>query len=346
MDIDVTQHPVDIRDALNTWAEEHAAKIAGLKPEDRKEVTDQLYKTLDHIESVLDKDYQVQWTDGPPKGMVFIKPYANVVVGDMELLRERAADYLPEGRDVSRLSDLEENGGLDKYVMTGEVEAGFEAEIRAMEAAYADYGSGSLTDGRDTMQVIRTAVAEAGIDPDKFEERLMIGASGARQEEEWAVSDIEAVVADRGLDGTQDEDIAQAVSVVSGLHQYVSDRLDDLYSRHYEYSRETFEATTKTVVREMDTFKTTTFDSPAAEQEYLRAFRAEYGAASLGRMADGDLSMLEGLTNDPAEQRSIAHTVLKLEARHKQMGIGQETIERGLELHNPALGHELDGHTL
>jgi hypothetical protein len=241
---------------------------------------------------------------------------------------------------------MEKNGVLEEYVLSGQVRAGYETEVQAWEAAYSDFASGRLTDGWENMQDILTAADKVGIDPDKFEQRLMIGASGARQEEEWAVSDIEAVVADRGLDGTRDEDIAQAVSVVTGLHEYVSGKLDDLYSRHIEYNREAFEATTQTVVREMETFKTTSFGSPAAEQEYLRMFRAEFGAASLGRMADGDLSMLEGLTKDPAEQRAIAHAVMELEAKHHQMGVAQQTLERGLELHNPAPGHELDGHTL
>ena len=174
----------------------------------------------------------------------------------------------------------------------------------------------------------------------------MIGASGARQEEEWAVSDIEAVVAARGLDGRQDEDIAQATSVVAGLYEYASAKLDDLYNRHHEYSRSAFQAQSETIIREMETFKATTFESPEAEQEYLRMFRAEFGAAGMERIADGDLSMLESITTDPAEQRSIAHTALKLEARHRQMGMAQEALERGLELHDPAPGHEQDGHSL
>ena len=346
MDIDVTQHPVDIRDAVISWAEENAGKIAQLDEPDRKEVTDQLYKTLDHIEGVLDKDYQAQWSDGPAKGSVFVEPYMDVVVGDTDMVRKRAVDYLPEGSDPRRLANLEKNRGLEMYVLSSQEKAGYENEIKAWEAAYSDFSSGRLTDGHETMQDILTAADKVGIDSLKFEERLMIGASGARQEEEWAVSDIEAVVAARGLDGTQDEDIAQATSVVTGLYEYTSAKLDDLYNRHHEYSRAAFQAQSETIIREMETFKATAFESPEAEQEYLRMFRAEFGAAGMERIADGDLSMLERITTEPDEQRSIAHTALKLEARHRQMGMAQEALERGLELHDPAPGHEQDGFTL
>lgn len=94
MDIDLTQHPADMRDALNKWAVENEARFASLEPETRKEVVIQLHRTLDHIETVLDKDYQVNWT--PPASQVpaFSQPFADAILGDEDRLKDRASEYI------------------------------------------------------------------------------------------------------------------------------------------------------------------------------------------------------------------------------------------------------------
>ncbi|WP_166418726.1 hypothetical protein [Cochlodiniinecator piscidefendens] len=57
-------------------------------------------------------------------------------------------------------------------------------------------------------------------------------------------------------------------------------------------------------------------------------------------MADGDLSMLNSVTQDPAQQQAIAYKVMELEAKYDHIGTAQEVLQKGLELHDPAPGHE------
>ena len=62
-------------------------------------------------------------------------------------------------------------------------------------------------------------------------------------------------------------------------------------------------------------------------------------------MANGDLSVLKDLAAKERDQRTIAHVTLRLFKRNPEMGINQNTIERGMSLHDPK-GHDLGGHSI
>lgn len=440
MEIDLTQHPADIRSALNEWALKNEEKIAALNPNDRKEVTDQLHKTLDHIETVLDRDYQVVWTPPAAELPAFSQPYASAVLGDAERLFKRAAEYeeyidaiqphtadtnikletvdldalkqatiqqgveaeianykamgysrdsiggqLPEleervearvalaearGEELGswdhlvkadqleevRELDIEaraqdmasfrESGVLERYISTGERPQVYAAQFEAVEAAYADLSSGSLADGPQAMQSIRQDVAEAGLDPDRFQSRMERGAVNAREEEEWMVNDIETVMAHQGLDATNPEHVSSATAVVRALQDSIAVRMDDIYSRHHEVNQVELRTTALQVAREVETYGVAAFASSEAEQKFMQQMRATYGSVGIMEMANNHPEMLKDITENEAEQRAIIYAVLKHEEQHHDLGLSKTMTAEGLELNNPRPGHEIDGHSL
>ena len=92
-------------------------------------------------------------------------------------------------------------------------------------------------------------------------------------------------------------------------------------------------------------FRTVVFDNKGDELDYLKTFKATFGENGIDRMANGDLSVLKDLAAKEREQRTIAHVTLRLFKRNPEMGIDQNTIERGMSLHDPK-GHDLGGHSI
>lgn len=101
----------------------------------------------------------------------------------------------------------------------------------------------------------------------------------------------------------------------------------------------------KPTINMIRNFKTAVFDNKGYELDYLKTFKATFGENGIDRMANGDLSVLKDLAAKERDQRTIAHVTLRLFKRNPEMGINQNTIERGMSLHDPK-GHEQDGHSI
>lgn len=392
MDIDLTQHPADIRDALNNWAVENEAKIAALDPDARKDVVEQLHKTLDHIETVLDKDYQVNWTPPASEVPAFSQPFASAVIGDADRLYERAGEYieytLPEdfnrGRAISnamhderirleadgwsreeiadeayeiedratadvdsgRMISFRSEKVLEHYIATGEKRGGYEAQFEAVEAAYTDLAEGALADGPEAMAEFRQQATDAGLDPDLLQSRMARGAVNAREEEEWLVNDIQAVLAHQGLDSANNDHVTQATTVVRTIQDSIAERMDDFYNRHRELHQVELRTTALQVAREVETYGEPAFASRDDEQKFIEQMRVAYGSVGLREMANNHPEMLKDITEDEAQQRAIIYAVLKHEQQHHDLGLDAATVEAGLELNNTRPGHEVEGHSL
>lgn len=348
MEIDLTQHPADIRDAVNAWALKNEEKIAALGPDARKEVTDQLHKTLDHIETVLDRDYKIEWTPPAAQMPAYSQSFTGAVLGDAERLHDLAGEYEGniEGLNRGDMAAFRESGVLERYISTGEKPQGHEAQFEAVEAAYADLSSGSLSDGPQAMESIRQQASDAGLDPDRFQSRMERGAINAREEEEWMVNDIETVIDHQGLDATSADHVTRAGDVVRAIHDSIAVTMEDFYNRHHEVNHVELRTTALQVAREVEAYGDAAFATPEAEQQFMQQMRATYGEVGLMEMANNHPEMLNDITENEAEQRAIIYAVLKHEDQHHDLGIGQATVERGLELNNPRPGHEIDGHSL
>lgn len=383
MDIDLTQHPADIRDALNNWAVENEAKIASLDPDARKEVVEQLHKTLDHIETVLDKDYQVNWTPPASEVPAFSQPFASAVIGDADRLYERAGEYAEthveaaaevelvrqqrEGLELNsamleehrlqiqtayaeeardRMETFRESGALERFVVTGAREQGHEAQFEAVEAAYADLSDGALADGPQAMDGFRQQATDAGLDPDLLQSRMARGAVNAREEEEWLVNDIQTVLAHQGLDSANNDHVTQATAVVRAIQDSIAERMDDFYNRHRELHQVELRTTALQVAREVETYGEAAFASREDEQKFIEQMRVAYGSVGLREMANDHPEMLKDITEDEAQQRAIIYAVLKHEQQHHDLGLDAATVEAGIELNNTRPGHEVEGHSL
>ncbi|WP_299593236.1 relaxase/mobilization nuclease domain-containing protein [uncultured Tateyamaria sp.] len=356
MEIDLNQHPADIRDALNQWATANEPKLAQLSAEDRREVTEQLYKTLDHIETVLDRDYQVNWTPDAARMPAYSQPFANAVAGDTQALEKLSYEYAayidpPQVEGITATTDawLDNFWGgefLNDYISTGKVPEEYGAALEAVEAAYSDLSNGSLADGREAMLQIRERATAAGLDPDEIESRMTRGAENARDEEEWSVSDMEKVIAHEGLDGTNDADITKATSILSGVHDFIAERMDELYNRHREVNNIELRATAHQVAREVTSYGTAAFDGPEAERHFLEQMRATYGQVGIAEIASGGHDHLKDITQDEQQQRDIALTILKLEKKHNVVELDSATVQTGIDQYTPSVGHEQDGHSI
>lgn len=356
MEIDVNQHPADIRDALNAWALKNEEKIAALNENDRKEVTDQLHKTLDHIETVLDRDFKVEWTPPAAQLPAYSQSFSDAVVGDVQTLEKLSyeyADYIAspdiEGREVTTKASLDDfwrEKMVDTYVSTGKLPTEYSAALEAVEAAYTDLSAGSLADGAKAMSGFRQQATDAGLDPDRLQRRMEVGAINAREEEEWTVGDIEDVIKHQGLDGTNDEHVAKATAVVRALQDSIAGAIDEFANRHHEVNHVELRTTALQVANEVATYGEVAFSSPESEQKFIQQMRATYGSVGIMEMANNRPEMLNDITEDEAEQRAIIYAVLKHEEKHHQLGLQPESVSQGLDYNNPRPGHEIDGHSL
>ncbi|MFV0297205.1 MAG: hypothetical protein ACK5JT_13920, partial [Hyphomicrobiaceae bacterium] len=260
-------------------------------------------------------------------------------------IQDRAAEYLPEGASRESLQRFIDNEAAS-YVTSGKVSEEYTHEAQALTRAYNDFSTKEFSEVQKALATVEERAAGVGINPEEFRQRLQVGADSAQQEQDWLVSDIEAVAKKQNWNVTNPEHVGQAVTIIDRIQDFAHSTMDEIHNARIEVEPQKFAATAQQVAKEMKQYKTAMFDGPESEKNFVQSFTAQYGQEGIKQLAQGRIEVLNDLTQDPQEQRDIAYTMFKMAEKHEVKGIEPETREAGLDAFNPKIWHGQGGHSI
>lgn len=368
--IEQAQYPIDLREALLAWVARNEDKIAELEPEKRKDVTERVYGTLERIESFMQQDFALSEQEAvvelsepksvmpntaepaasklPPKQRIFRTGgrLMEVVIGDIERLRDRAVEYLPEGGSVKRLDEFLQSGNFRSWAAKAVDSEEYKVEIAAITEAMGDFTQVDLSDVPKQLESIMARASATGIDTEQLVRRLVSGAENRHQEAEWIRGDVQAVADKRTLALNVEAHRKQAIDTVRNVYAYANEIMDKLEGHQVHHDEDEFQSATDELIKQMKAHRSVRFSDASAEKDYLLAFRAKFGARRIEALANGDLSVLDVLTDKVQAQRDITYATMKMAKKFPEVGIKERSIESGMEAYNPRIWYGRDGHAI
>ena len=368
--IEQAQYPIDIREALLAWVARNEDKIAELEPERRKDITERVYATLERIATFMQQDFALSEEEAvvelsepksvmqhtsepvesiqPPKHKIFRTGgrFMEAVIGDYDRLQDRAAEYLPEGSSADRLDKYMKSSEFRLWAANGVLHEGYLAEKKAIYEAIGDFTQADFSEVPKQLQSIMNRARETGIDTKQLAGRLITGANNRQQENEWIRGDIQAVADKRPLALNVDAHREKAVATVQNVYNYANEVMDKLEKQQVHVDEVEFQEATDEILRQMKAYQSVGFKDAATEKNYLLSFKAKFGTKQIDALANGDLAVLDGVTDQVQEQRDITYATMKMAKKYPEAGIKAQSVDAGMEAYNPRIWHGSGGHSI
>ena len=362
--LDLTQHPADIRQAIVQWTGDNAERIAQAEPVVRDRFVKSMFETLDKLDSYIAPDATddlSHMTGQPVEDVFYSGTFMEAAIGDKERLMQVAEDYLETDEEIRHMRHLVESGEFGKFLASAEYDPSDEAMLNAVGSAFNEVNKGDLGDAAKALDRIHRRAEAVGLDADRFEQRILNGAYDARMEYEWMAEDVHTIMTKQGLDFGSEEDRAKATNIVTNIYDFVADQIDELQSNHIaiepverSVSREVYVARdhsefverSAATVNMMRVYKTAVFETRDDEVAFLEDFKHEFGEEGIKQLAKGDLDVIKDLAIKEQDRRDIAYALLKLYKRNPELGIDAQDISDGMDLYNPSIWHGQGGHSI
>lgn len=362
MNLDLTQHPVDIREAIVTWSAENADRIANADPVNRERFVKSWTKAIDAIDKVIDPDADIAFggsMDKEPVSACYSGTFGKAALGDEDRLMKAAEDYLASPAEVDEMREFVATGKFTQYLVSGERAAEDEHMINVLGSAHEDVTNADITATTEELDRIKEKAANIGLDPETYEQRIIAGAYDRRMEREWMLQDMRQVAAHHDINIGTEVGADKALNIVYQVYDYVESSIQKMQQNHlalegaeqtlaptYEQDHTGFVERSRPTINMMKQFKTAVFDSKADELAFVEDFKQTYGTEGIKALAKGDLDVISDLADSAQERRDIAYATLKVMKRNPSANIDAHDIEEGMDRYNPSIWHGQDGHSI
>jgi hypothetical protein len=152
--LDLTQHPVDIRQAIVKWSADNADRIANAEPTKRDRFVKDWFAALDAIDKSMDPDTDITFgehTGQAPTGAAYRGTFVAAAIGDEERLVKRAEQLLINDRD-NALTGEQVLNAMRSGVQTGTDNHAVFKDVMAQEKGRPDRLAVAMIELFDTAQ--------------------------------------------------------------------------------------------------------------------------------------------------------------------------------------------------
>ena len=222
----------------------------------------------------------------------------------------------------------------------------YKPEQAAIAEAMQDFTQVDLSEVPKQLESIITRASATGIDTERFVQRLISGAENRHQENDWIRGDVQAITEKQQLEVNVKVHQKKAIDTVRNVYAYADQVLEKLADMQVQVEEDKFQSATEEIVRQMKAHRSVRFNDMAAEKNYILAFRAKFGTRRIEAMANGDLNVLDALTENVQSQRDIIYATMKMAKKHPEVGIKGHSIQTGMEAYNPRIWYGRDGHSI
>jgi type IV secretion system T-DNA border endonuclease VirD2 len=360
--LDLTQHPVDIRQTIVQWSADNADRIANADPANRDRFVKDWIAALDAIDKSIDPDAAITFGDQTgkaPSNAAYNGTFVSAAIGDQDKLTKRAENFLDSPDEIAEMHAFAASGKFTQFMMSGAFEPDEQRMIDVIGSAYNKITNDAAAEPVMALNKAKSHAAKIGLNPDTFAQRVVNGAYDARMEREWMVEDLRQVAKHHGLDSTSETDMDKATVIVHKVYDFVADNINKLHSNHIvleplqrsvsidvEKDHTAFVERSRDTINMIRNFRVAVFDNKGFEKDFLEDFKQEFGKEGIERLAKGDLDVIKDLAVNEQDRRDIAYTVFKLFNRNPDIGVEVNDISAGMDRFNPKIWHGLGGHSI
>ncbi len=362
VNLDLTQHPVEIRQAIVKWSADNADRIAKSEPVNRDRFVKHWFAALDAIDKSMDPDTPITFGDltgVPPTEAIYSGTFVSAAIGDEERLMKNAETFLDTDAEIQEMRSFVASGKFTQFIVNAEFEPEDQHMIDVVGSAYNELTNEAAAEPSLALQEATWRAKQIGLNPTAFAQRVVNGAYDGRMEHEWMVDDLRQVITHHGLDGTSQVDTDKATEIVRKVYDFVADSIEKLHSNHIalepvrqsviidvEKDHTDFVERSRGTMNMIRKFKTAVFDSKADEVAFLEDFKQEFGDEGLKRLAKGDLDVIKDLAVKEQERRDIAYAVFRLYKRNPDVGVDAKDASAAMDAFNPEIWHGQGGHSI
>jgi len=350
--LDLTQHPVDIRQAIVNWSADNADRIANAEPVKRDRFVHEWIKAIDKLDQMIapDDGNELQHMNGKPvKGVTYSGKFLDAAVGDKEHLVEASESLMPDGMVLDDLRKVVVSGEFGRFLHTGDMKPENTDVISVISTAYSQNSSGQVTDASEIIGEMKQRAKDVGLDPLHFEQRVLNGAYDERMEFEWVTEDVHVVMKAGDMDLSSDTDFKKAHATVTAVYDFVAQGIERLQSQHMTIALSRSDRDHSAFIEGADEIwksiairKSVSFKSEDQERAFLKAFKDEFGDQALERLARGNTDDIREITPNENGRHDIAFAVFKMYSKHPDLGVSDKAIMSGLEYNHPSKQRELE----
>lgn len=226
IELDVGADRSDLRKTLIAWAKENRERIDALPDAEQTEIMSKFDAALEIIETDIAPDLNEEtiWAG-------FSEVPSAWLVHDAGALEARAALYVDEDRQDLLHQFVGENL-LDRYLVTGQVPAKFEAVLPAVADAYAEMYSHDLSAIPREMKTYVERAAAMGLDGNVWQERLISSTDDPTETARMERQDIARIVAAKGISVFEHNETREK-AILHGIRKEVARLRAEGHSRAY-----------------------------------------------------------------------------------------------------------------